>query len=95
MPREKVRFVPPTIEEVKAYVQEKKLRVDPERFVSFYASKNWMVGKNKMADWKAAIRGWGARDKPQEPEKAYGRDRIDYDAAARAMFLADLKGATG
>ena len=27
-------------------------------FVDFYESKNWMVGKNKMKDWKAAVRTW-------------------------------------
>lgn len=87
------RFVPPTQTEVAAYVAEKKLHVDPERFVAFYASKNWYVGKNKMVDWKAAIRGWSSRDKPEE--KAYGRDRIDYSSIARDMFVSELKGATG
>lgn len=88
------RFVPPTIDEVKAYVQEKKLHVDPERFVSFYASKNWYVGKNKMVDWKAAIRGWSSRERPAE-DKPYGREKIDYSAITRDLFVNDLKGATG
>ncbi|WP_373804335.1 DUF4373 domain-containing protein [Bacteroides heparinolyticus] len=51
-------FVPPTIEEVKAYIQEKGYPVDAERFIDFYTSKGWMVGKNKMKDWKAAVRTW-------------------------------------
>lgn len=88
------RFVPPTVEEVKAYVQEKKLHVDPDRFVSFYASKNWYVGKNKMVDWKAAIRGWSSRERPAE-DKPYGREKIDYSAITRDLFVNDLKGATG
>jgi hypothetical protein len=29
-----------------------------EKYVDFYASKNWMVGKNKMKDWQAAFRNW-------------------------------------
>ena len=52
------RFVPPTIEEVRAYCQERNNNVDPETFVDFYESKNWMIGKNKMKDWKAAVRTW-------------------------------------
>ena len=51
-------FKTPTIEEIKAYCQERKNLVDPERFYDFYSSKGWMVGKNKMKDWKAAIRTW-------------------------------------
>lgn len=50
------RFVPPTLEEVRAYVAERHSPVDPQRFIDFYASKGWMVGKNKMKDWKAACR---------------------------------------
>ena len=55
-------FAPPTVEEVRAYCVERNNRVDPERFVDFYSSKNWFVGKNKMKDWKAAVRTWEKRD---------------------------------
>lgn len=48
----------PTAEEVRAYCQERKNKVDPEQFVDFYASKGWMIGKNPMKDWKAAVRTW-------------------------------------
>lgn len=54
----KKRFSPPTLQEVKDYCQERKNRVDPERFIDFYEAKGWMVGKNKMKDWKAAVRTW-------------------------------------
>lgn len=49
-------FVPPTLEEVTAYVQERGSKVDPQGFLDFYAAKGWMVGKSKMVDWKAACR---------------------------------------
>jgi len=52
------RFCPPSVEEVRAYCLERKNQVDPERFFDFYTSKNWMIGKNKMKDWKASIRLW-------------------------------------
>jgi len=57
------RFTPPTLEEVKAYCKERGNSVDPQRFIDFYSSKGWMVGKNKMKDWQAAVRGWESRDK--------------------------------
>ena len=56
--KEKVRFVPPTIEEVKAYCEERHNNIDPEYFVAFYESKGWMVGKNKMKSWKSAVITW-------------------------------------
>lgn len=58
------RFTPPTYEQVKLYCLERGNGVDARRFVDFYASKGWMVGKTKMKDWKAAVRTWEKDDKP-------------------------------
>lgn len=58
-----VRFTPPTPTDVEKYATEKGLSIDADKFCDFYESKGWMVGKNKMKDWKAAVRGWCSRDK--------------------------------
>ena len=52
------KFVPPTVLEVKEYCEERNNAVDPETFVDFYSAKNWMIGKNKVKDWKACVRTW-------------------------------------
>ena len=52
------RFTPPSLDDVAEYCRERKNNVDPEAFVNFYASKGWMVGKNHMKDWRAAVRTW-------------------------------------
>jgi hypothetical protein len=57
-----VRFTPPSLSEVKDYCLERNNKIDPEGFIDFYESKGWMVGKNKMKDWKAAIRTWEKKD---------------------------------
>ena len=62
-------FVPPTVDEVKAYCDERNNKVDPDRFVDFYSSKGWMIGKNKMKDWKAAVRTWEKDNKKTDWEK--------------------------
>jgi hypothetical protein len=51
-------FSTPTVQEVMEYCKERNNLVDANKFVNFYASKGWMVGKNKMKDWKAAVRTW-------------------------------------
>ena len=56
------RFCPPTLQEVQAYIQEKGYSIDAEAFIAFYESKGWMVGKNKMKDWRMAIVTWSKRD---------------------------------
>lgn len=68
------RFVKPSIQDVKAYCIERKNDVDPERFIDFYESKGWMVGKNKMKDWKAAVRNWERKAKADKLHQ----DRFGY-----------------
>ena len=63
------RFTPPSLQEVTDYCNQRGNNVDPERFINFYQSKDWMVGKNKMKDWKAAIITWEKRDQ----DKAKGK----------------------
>lgn len=55
-------FTPPTLQEVQAYCRERGNSVDPQRFLDFYEAKGWMIGKNKMKDWKAAVRTWERQD---------------------------------
>ncbi len=56
------RFKPPTIDEIESYADQRGLNVDPGNFFDFYQSNGWKVGKNKMKDWKAALRGWSRRN---------------------------------
>ena len=60
---ERMRSKYPTISEINAYCKERKNNVSPERFFDFYESKGWMIGKNHMKDWKAALRTWENKDK--------------------------------
>ena len=80
------RFIPPTVDEVAAYCQERGNSLDPDAFVDFYASKGWLVGKNPMKDWKAAVRTWersegrgtsgaGNRVQPRATEE-HGLDKL-------------------
>lgn len=64
------RFAPPTLDEVQAYISERGSSVDAQRFIDFYASKGWMVGKNPMKDWKAAVRTWEKRDNYETAPRA-------------------------
>jgi hypothetical protein len=51
-------FIIPTLEEIKSYCRERKNQVNPQTFIDHYLSNGWLVGKNKMKDWKAAVRKW-------------------------------------
>lgn len=52
------RFTKPTLEQVKQYCIERNNNVDCDRFINYYESNGWKVGKSPMKDWKAAVRNW-------------------------------------
>ena len=63
----KNNFTKPTLDELKNYTKEHNLKIDEERFIDYYEAKGWMIGKNKMKDWKAAARNWNRNQKqPKE-----------------------------
>ena len=66
--RQKERFTPPDVEQVRAYCCERRNNIDPEAFVDFYASKGWTVGRSPMRDWKAAVRTWEQRRRAERKE---------------------------
>lgn len=53
--------IPPSLEDVSLYCKERKNGIVAQRFIDFYSSKGWLIGKSKMKDWKAAVRTWEAR----------------------------------
>ena len=58
----KALFKKPKLDEVKNYCILRNNNIDAEAFIDFYESKNFMIGKNKMKDWKAAVRTWERRE---------------------------------
>lgn len=67
----KKTFSQPSIDDVSKYCQERKNSVDPQMFIDFYTAKNWMIGKNKMKDWKAAVRTWEQRNTTIEKKASW------------------------
>ena len=87
--KESGRFTPPTTDDIKEYARQSGINIDAERFVDFYSSKGWMVGKTKMKDWKAAVRNWAARDRKETPKETPNTDyrsqlmKVDYSELLR------------
>jgi len=77
--REK-KYIKPTIEEIKIYCEERKNNIQPGKFFDYYESKGWMIGKNKMKDWKAAIRTWeNNTEQTQEKQNKPQTTSIKFD----------------
>lgn len=90
------RFIPPTLQEVQAYCQERGNKVDAEQFIDFYAAKGWMVGKNKMKDWKACVRTWErnhlAKTNRVISFNNFQQRNTDYNALVRDYYEKTLLG---
>lgn len=50
-------FIPPSVEEVYLYCEDRHNGIDAQRFVDYYTARGW---KN-VSDWKAQIRVWESR----------------------------------
>lgn len=62
------KIIPPKIEWVTEYCNERKNDITPQRFFDHYEMVGWKVGRNKMVDWQAAVRTWENRSGYQKPE---------------------------
>ena len=82
-PKRGSRFCKPTVLEVSEYCKERGNNVNPSAFVAFYDSKGWMIGKNKMKDWRGAVRTWEQRDK--KPNRVQGND-VSPELQAKGVF---------
>jgi len=54
----KGKFIKPSLQDLKDYCKEKGYNIDCEYFLDHYNANGWLVGKNKMKDWKATLRNW-------------------------------------
>lgn len=95
-----LRFSPPARQDVADYCKEKGFSdFDVERFVDYYTSNGWMVGKSKMKDWKAAVRNWARAGTAPRPNNTRGNKfsnfeqrQYDYDALEAALLNSKPQG---
>lgn len=78
-------FAPPSVEEVAAYCKERQNGIDARRFVSYYEARGWMLGKNKMKDWRAAVRTWERGSDKKATENGYCTGAVSEDSIAEFM----------
>lgn len=91
------KFKPPAASDVEKYcIENEYFYVDPDDFVNFYASKNWMVGKNKMSSWKSAVAGWNnrARKRDEPKNKTIARKSKEYHETLEYQKFAEAEGWT-
>ena len=86
----KVKFTIPTISEIENYIKENNYDVDATKFFNFYESKDWFVGKNKMANWKAAVRTWVTNNQNNSKGLANGNNKAN-NSGVQIRSTSDIK----
>lgn len=72
----KYKFIKPTIEEIRTEMLDKQMNDESERFYNYYESNGWMVGRNKMKNWRAAIVTWKKNQKPNTQQPVQNQYRV-------------------
>lgn len=79
----KKKFKKPTLDEVQQYCLERNNNISAEKFIDYYESNGWKVGRNSMKDWKAAIRNWEKNQ--QEKQKNIKIYKSNYEISQEAL----------
>ena len=73
----RVRFAPPTLEEVSAYCSERKNNIDPQYFIDYYDARGWVLSNGqKVKDWKACVRTWEKNNYGGRKQPRYGKTGV-------------------
>ena len=83
------KFIPPTLEQVKAYAESRNRLDIAERFFDYYQAGEWKdVKGNKIKNWKQKFVTWESRNEVKTP-KAYSTDKMK----SESTDISKLRGA--
>lgn len=89
--KEEKKFIPPSLEDVEKYAQEKKLKVNAKHFYDYFTEGKWVDSNGKeVKNWKQKILTWnGYSEKPKQEKKTNFNDR-EYDEKQLNGLYANL-----
>ena len=74
----KKEFIPPTVDEVKSYCQEKGYNVDSRKFVEYYSSNNWKDKNDKpVKNWKLKLLCWNGNSQKSSGTSLISKSDVD------------------
>ena len=71
------------MDEVQQYCSERKNNISAEKFIDYYESNGWKVGRNSMKDWKATVRNWEKNQ--QEKQNNVKTYKSNYEISQEAL----------
>lgn len=80
------KFQKPKIEEIQAYCKVRQNNINADEFYDYYESKGWMIGKNKMKNWQAAIRRWERNTRGKTEIESGNRECLQDSTVITAQY---------
>lgn len=81
-------FVPPTLEEIKAYIAEKGYGVDAQKFFDYFMVSDWVDAKgNPVLNWKQKIITWNSKNTDPPKEARHGTADKVYDRSSAGIEI--------
>lgn len=66
--KNKPSFIPPTKDELVAYINEINSKIDAQDFINYYEATGWKNTQGKpMDNWKLTVQTWTKKDKQKRP----------------------------
>ena len=90
----KKELAPRTPDTIRAYFAEHGQPQEADKFIDYYQSNGWKVGRNAMKDWQATARNWMRRAQPDQKDRRIVRNTTVADIQDTAKRLAKLMGET-
>lgn len=89
-------FIPPTLKQVKEFAKANNLKLDAEAFIDYYEANGWMIGVNKMNNWRAALSRWVRNSKitaigSKNQKPGFAQREFDEEKEREKRFRAMLK----
>lgn len=83
------RFIKPTLNELGNYITENNLNVNPQKWLDYYESNGFMVGRNHMKDWKACVRRWSNTNEKEKPNSTL--PKYEYTNKAKSLSREEIE----
>ena len=82
---------PPTLEEIRLFAEQEKIRIDVQKFYDYYTERDWKTKNgNFIRNWKKTLQYWGETEGTPHKGKKQQDPPVSENAAAYASLIYNL-----
>lgn len=87
----KSKNFPPTLEEIRLFAEQEKIRIDVQKFYDYYTERDWKTKNgNFIRNWKKTLQYWGETEGTPHKGKKQQDPPVSENAEAYASLILNL-----